>query len=119
MAVSYTKTNIFKYLYWERFVGHSPNFLNSPLHCMSTTIPVVVASAGESELALAALFANMQISIILRIILTNLGYPQPRTPILCDNEFVKGMCESCIRPKKSESMDMRLYALQLVSTTRI
>jgi hypothetical protein len=84
---------------------HNPNFLNSPLHCMSTIIPVVVASAGEAELA--ALFANMQICIILRTTLTNVGYPQPCTPMWCDNEFVKGMCESSVRPKKSKSMDVR------------
>jgi hypothetical protein len=72
---------------------------------MSTIIPVVVASAGEAELAV--LFANMQILIMLRSMLTNLGYPKPYTPVWCDNEFVKGLCESSVRPKKSKSMDMR------------
>jgi hypothetical protein len=72
---------------------------------MSTIIPVVVASAGEAELA--ALFANVQILIMLRSMLTNLGYPQPCTPVWCDNEFVKGLCESSVRPKKSKSMDVR------------
>jgi hypothetical protein len=84
---------------------HTPNFLNSPLHCTSTIIPVVVASAGEAELA--ALFANVQIPIMLRSMLANLGYPQPYTPVWCDNEFVKGTCESPVRPKKSKSMDVR------------
>jgi hypothetical protein len=84
---------------------HTPNFLNSPLHCMSTIIPVVVASAGEAELA--ALFAYMQILIMLCSTLTNLGHPQPCTPVWCDNEFVKGLCESSVRPKKSKSMDVR------------
>jgi hypothetical protein len=76
---------------------------------MSTITPVVVASAGEAELAVshAALFTSMKMLTTLRAMLTNLGHPQPRAPVLCYNGFVKGLCESSVRPKKSKSMDVR------------
>jgi hypothetical protein len=43
------------------------------------SIPVVVSSAGEAELASA--FGNAKIAHDERTILRNLGYPQPPTPI--------------------------------------
>ena len=55
---------------------HTPNFLKSPLHCVSAITPVAVASAGEAELA--ASFANAQTLTMIRAALANLGHPQPR-----------------------------------------
>jgi hypothetical protein len=67
------------------FLGNllQPTKINGAIHCFSTIIPCVVASAGEAEYA--ALFAAGQQAAALRTILEDIGYPQPATIILCDN----------------------------------
>jgi hypothetical protein len=64
-----------------------------------------VASAGEAELASA--FGNAKIGHDERTILRNLGYPQPPTPIFCDNECTIGLAHDVVRKKQSKSMDLR------------
>jgi hypothetical protein len=82
-----------------------PTFLNAPIFCHSTRIPVVCAAVSEAEYA--AIFANAQVAADERVILSNLGYPQSPTPILCDNECAIGLATETVRPKKSKSIDMR------------
>ena len=81
------------------------NSLNAPVLCHSTLIPVVVGAVSEAEYAAA--YANAQIGVDERQILANLGYPQPLTPIFCDNECAVGLANGTVRPKKSKSIDMR------------
>jgi hypothetical protein len=57
-----------------------PTKINGAIHCFSTIIPCVVASAGEAEYA--ALFAAGQQAAALSTILEDIGYPQPATIIL-------------------------------------
>ena len=72
------------------YLGTSnPAFLNAPIFCHSTRIPVVCAAVCEAEYA--ALFANAQVAADELVILSNLGYPQSPTPILCDNECAIGL----------------------------
>ena len=84
---------------------HSPDKLNASVHAESSGIPVVVSSAGEAELASA--FGNAKIAHDERTILRNLGYPQPPTPIYCDNECTIGLAHNALRKKQSKSMDLR------------
>ena len=84
---------------------HSPDTLNASTHAESSGIPVVVSSAGEAELASA--FGNAKIAHDERTILRNLGYPQPPTPIFCDNECTIGLANDALRKKQSKSMDLR------------
>jgi hypothetical protein len=84
---------------------HDPANLNASVHAESSRIPVVVASAGEAELASA--FGNAKIGHDERTILRNLGYPQPPTPIFCDNECTIGLAHDVVRKKQSKSMDLR------------
>ena len=79
--------------------------LNAPVLCHSTLIPVVVAAVSEAEYA--AVFSNAQLGVDERNILDSIGYPQPPTPIYCDNECAVGLSNGTVRPKKSKSMDMR------------
>jgi hypothetical protein len=84
---------------------HSPGNLNASVHAESSGIPVIVSSAGEAELASA--FGNAKIAHDERTILRNLGYPQPPTPIYCDNECTIGLAHNALRKKQSKSMDLR------------
>ena len=82
-----------------------PFFLNAPIHVQSTTIPVNTAAVSETEYA--GCFANGQIGTDERSVLKNLGYPQPPTIILCDNECAVGLASDTVRAKKSKAIDMR------------
>jgi hypothetical protein len=57
------------------FIGDhlQPTKINDAIHCFSTIIPCVVASAGEAEYT--ALFATGQQAAALRTILEEIGYP--------------------------------------------
>ena len=93
------------------YLGTSdPDFRNAPILCISPLIPVVVAAVSEAEYA--AVFGNAQVAADERSILASLGYPQPPTPILCDNECAVGLANRTIRPKMSKSIDMRLNWVQ-------
>jgi hypothetical protein len=85
-------------------------FVNGPLSCHSNTIPVVCSSVQEAEYA--ALFAAARIADNERLILLNLGYPQPPTLILCDNEIAVALANRTITPRLSKSIDMRFHWLQ-------
>ena len=88
------------------YLGTSdPYFINAPILCHSTGIPVVCAAVSESEYA--GVFSNAQIGADERTCLASLGYPQPPTVIYCDNECAVGLASSTVRAKKSKSIDMR------------
>jgi len=90
------------------FLGRSksPDFLNSPILNVCSTIPIVCAAVSEAEYA--AVFANCQVAVDERSMLASLGYPQPPTCVLCDNECAIGLALETVRPKKSKSIDLRL-----------
>ena len=44
---------------------------------------------------------------VLFYILRNLGYPQPPTPLFCDNECTIGLANDALRKKQPKSMDLR------------
>lgn len=80
---------------------------NGPCHAISSLIPVVVASVAEAEYA--ALFINGREGAMLRTILNNLGYPQPSTPMYCDNACAVGIATDTITPKRTKSIDMNFH----------
>jgi hypothetical protein len=63
-----------------------------------------------AEVEHAAAFGGGQVLVELTLALTNLGHPQQSPPLLLfvDNECAIGLSTSSVRPKKSESIDMRL-----------
>jgi hypothetical protein len=90
---------------------HDPlTFINGPISCHSTQIPVVCSAVQESEYA--GLFAAAKIGDVERRILSDLGYPQPPTLILCDNECAVGLAQRTMVPKLSKSIDMRFHWIQ-------
>jgi hypothetical protein len=90
-------------------LGHrdQPTHINGALVCLSLTLDVIVAAASEAEYG--ALFISGQLGVWLRTILHALGYPQPPTIILCDNDCAVGIANNTVKLKKSKAVDMRYH----------
>ncbi len=59
------------------------------------------------------MFAAAKIGDVERCILSDLGYPQPPTLILCDNECAVGLAQRTMVPKlPKSSIDMRFHWIQ-------
>ena len=82
---------------------HDPWRLNGGISAKSTIMDVVVSSATEAEYGGA--FMNAWNLVWLRVTASELGYPQGKTEIYCDNEVARGM-------RKSKAMNMRLHCLR-------
>jgi len=70
---------------------------------------LVAASAAEAELG--SLFLNTQEAKVIRLILEELGHPQPPTPIHVDNTTAVGIVNNTIKRQRSRSMEMRYFWL--------
>jgi hypothetical protein len=77
-----------------------PIKLNGAIHITCTILKLVAASAAEAELG--ALFLNMQEAKVLQLILTELGHPQPPTPIHIDNATTVGIVNNTITSNGDE-----------------
>ena len=84
-----------------------PIRLNGAIHVISTILKFVAASAAEAELG--ALFVNAKEGRIIRLILHELGHPQPPTPIHCDNSTAAGIANNTVKRQRSRSMEMRYF----------
>ena len=91
------------------YIGNinKPEFINGSVHALSTIIPTVVASAAEVEYA--ALFMAARDAVDIRNILSDLGYPQPPTSLLCDNASAAGLATNTVRQRGSKSIHMRFH----------
>ncbi len=67
----------------------NPTKLNGAIHITCTTLKLVAASAAEAKLG--ALFLNAQEAKVFRLVLAELGHPQPPTPIHIDNTTTVGI----------------------------
>jgi hypothetical protein len=72
-------------------------------------IKLVMALAAESELA--ALFITAREMIPHRQTLTDMGWPQPKSPIQTDNSTAAGVTNKTIVPRRSNMMDMQFWWL--------
>ena len=88
---------------------NEPIFLNGAVSILCQILKLVAASAAEAELG--ALFLNAQEAKVMRLILEELGHPQPPTPIHIDNTTTVGIVNNTIKRQKSRSMDMRYFWL--------
>jgi hypothetical protein len=86
---------------------NDPTKINGSIHSLSSIIPAVVASVGEAEYA--AVFLNGQEGEWLRQILHSIGYPQPTTTILCDNQCAVGIATDTVKPKRTKRIDMKFH----------
>jgi hypothetical protein len=85
----------------------APIRLNGAFHVSTTILRFVVASAAEAELG--ALYHNCQTGIIFRLTLEDMGHPQPKTPVHCDNATAVGIANNTIKRQRSRSMEMRFF----------
>jgi hypothetical protein len=90
--------------------NNDPTEINSPILVFSSIIRNVMASIGEAEYAAA--FHTGQMASGLRKTLLDLGYPQPPTFILVDNEVASGIASNTIEPKRTKSIDMQYHWLR-------
>ena len=67
--------------------GHAIK-LNGAVHSLCTFFKRVAASAAEAELG--ALFLNSQEAKMMRLMLQEMGHPQPPTPVHCDDATATG-----------------------------
>jgi hypothetical protein len=84
-----------------------PTDINGAICAHSSIIPGVPSSAAEAEYC--GTFLNGKHGVYLRTVLYNLGYPQPRTTILCDNKCATGIANDTVKAKRSKSIDMRWH----------
>ena len=84
---------------------NAPICLNGAFHVSTTILRFVVASAAEAKLG--ALCHNCQTGIIFRLTLSDMGHPQPQTPVHCDDAMAVGIVNNTIKRQRSQSMEMR------------
>ena len=84
-----------------------PIRLNGAFHVSTMILRFVVASTAEAELG--ALYHNCQTGIIFRLTLTEMGRPQPKNPVPCDNTTTVGIANNTIKRQHSQSMEMRFF----------
>ena len=81
--------------------------LNGAIFTLSTILKFVAASAAEAELG--ALFLCVKHGRIIRLVLEELGHPQPATPINCDNATAVGISNGTVKMHRSRSMEMNYF----------
>ena len=81
------------FLGWSPWDG-APIWLNGAFFTLSAILRFVTASAAEAELG--ALFLNMREGRIFRLMLKELGHPQPAMPVHCDSETAAGIVNGTV-----------------------
>ena len=83
---------------------------NGPVLTIAQIMKYVVSSAAEAEMT--ALFLTAKEMVPLRNTLTEMGWPQPPTPLQSDNSTAVGMTNRTLIPRKSKNWDLRLNWLR-------
>ena len=73
-------------------------------------IKSVMSSATEAEIS--ALYIMSREAVYMRIVLDELGYKQPPTPLQIDNSMADGVVNVKIQPKRTKAMDMRFHCIR-------
>jgi hypothetical protein len=81
------------------FHGIHTNRLNGAFHTLCSILQFVVALAAEAELG--ALFLNCQEGMTFKSTLEDLGHPQPKIPVHCDNATAIGIANNTIKRQRS------------------
>jgi hypothetical protein len=88
-------------------VDGQPIKLNGALYTNSVILKFVVASAAEAKIG--ALFNNCQDGIVFRQTLLDMGHPQPKKPVHCDNAAAVGIGNNTIKWQRLRSMEMQYF----------
>ena len=68
--------------------------------------------SSSAEASIGALYINCRAAIPAWHTLTEMGHPQPPTPIQTDNTTTLGVVNNAIAPKQTNAMDMRFHWLR-------
>ncbi len=85
----------------------NPIQLNGAFHKLCSILKFVMESAAKAELG--TLFLNCQEGIIFRLTLADLGHPQPKTPVHCNNATAVRIANNTIKRQFSQAMEMRYF----------
>ncbi len=91
---------------WSPTNGNPIN-LNGAFFTLCMILCFVVASAAKAELG--ALFLNCKEGMIFRLMLEELGHPQPKTHMHCGNATAVGITNNTVKPQQSRYMEMRYF----------
>ena len=80
---------------------------NRPVLTIAQIIKCEMSSAAEAELT--GLYICAKEMVPLRQSLVKMGWPQPQSPIQCDNSTAIGAANETITPRKKKSMDMQFH----------
>ena len=80
---------------------------NGPIINVSQIIKFVMSYAAEAEIA--GLFICAKAMVQLRQTLINMGWPQPKSNIQCDNSNVVGVAKDTINQHKTKTMNMQYH----------
>ena len=102
------------------FLGNKPDsskplaqqrlLINAPIHVECSILRNVMGAASESEIAGA--YVNARMGVEERIMLWEMGHPQPATPLELDNTTAFGILTKQLIPKRSKAIDMRFFWLR-------
>ena len=82
---------------------------NDAVHNTSSVIKAVMSSAADAELG--ALYINTREAVPMRLLLQEMGHPQPKTSIQTDNTTALGVVTNTVQPKRTKAMNMRFHWL--------
>ncbi len=69
-----------------------------------------MSSATEAELA--GFYIMAREAVYIRIILAEMGYNQPPTPLQTNNSMAEAVINGKVQSKQTKAMDMRFHWLQ-------
>ena len=87
--------------------NNKPIFLNGNIHITCETLKLVAASLAVAKLG--ALFVNTQELKVIRLILHEVGHPQPPIPIHIDNSTAMGIVSNMIKRQQPRAMEIRYF----------
>ena len=105
LSVPKARSRAAGYFYLSSNTDEPP--INGAVHVLCVVLKNVMASAAEAETG--AVFKSCQAAVSLRETLTEMGHPQPATPVHVDNACAVGILNETFRQRRSKSMDMRFY----------
>jgi hypothetical protein len=92
------------------WLGEADGTVSAPLACLTSIIPIVVASAAEAEYATLHTVGSRLLWI--RTILEALGFSQavsPGTPLLTDNDCARGIANRLTKLRRTKALDVRMH----------
>jgi hypothetical protein len=84
-----------------------PIKLNGAFSTLCAILHFSVASASKAELG--ALFLNCKEGMIFRLTMEELGHPQPKRQVHCDNAIAVGMANNKVKRQQSHLMEMQYF----------